>query len=85
MAKQKQCKTGLSLNIGNRKVNLTNPIDLEEDAIDTNHCDNELTHLIYLFEQAIITLPNAAQYESYTKESLKDSLCEYFDLQRVTI
>lgn len=78
MAKQKYVKVQIALAIGNRKSQVTDPIEVEEDV---NTFDGELNTLVMDFLDAVKSLPSNGS--NYTREDLIDSLCSCFDLQRV--
>lgn len=80
MAKQKYVKVQINLSIGNRKSQIVDPIEVEEDA---NTFDGELNTLVLDFLDAVKALPTSG--ENYSREDLIGALCECFDLKRLGI
>jgi hypothetical protein len=78
MSKQKYCKVTVSLGIGNRKSQITDPVEIEDDS---NSFDGELNTLILNFEDAVRSLPCVDG--NYSKHDLIEALCTIYDLQRV--
>lgn len=74
---QKYCKVQVSLGIGNRKSQVTDPIEVEEA---TNTFRGELNTLIVNFEDAVKSLP--CTDGNYTKEQLVSAFCTLYDLVR---
>jgi len=78
MAKPKYVKLAVNLGVGSRKSQLNIPIEIEEDAVDTNTCDNELGVLIALFSDAVVSLPTVGG--NYTAADVKEAIKTYFSL-----
>jgi hypothetical protein len=78
MASQKYCKVQVTLGIGNRKSQVTDPIEVD-DAVNT--FDGELNTLLLNVEDAIKALP--CSDGNYTKVNIVDALCTLYGLQRV--
>jgi hypothetical protein len=77
----KYCKIGLSLNIGNRKASIGEPIELPEGELNTNTCDDELSILVANFAMAVMALPSADS--TYTFDAVKSAVADYFQLQPI--
>lgn len=81
MAKQKYCKIGINLTVGNRKAALVEPIEVEDET-DVNGFDGELNVLVGLFADAVKALPSL---DAYTMNDVKDAVIKYFDIQVGTV
>lgn len=80
MAKQKYVKVQVSLGIGNRKSQVCDPVEVDDDV---NYFDGELNTLVLDFADAIKALPSTDA--PYTIENVKDAVCACFNLQRVPV
>ena len=74
---QKYCKVVVNLGIGNRRSQVTDPIETEEAV---NRFDGELTTLLLNVKDAVKSLP--CSDGNYSENDFVDCLCETFDLQR---
>jgi flagellar biosynthesis regulator FlbT len=78
MAKQKYVKIQVGLSIGNRKSQVSDPVEVEDDV---NFFDGELNTLIVNFEDAVKALPSIDG--NYTKGDIVEALCSIYNLQTV--
>lgn len=76
MSKQKYLKFQVNLQIGNRVVKISDPVEVEDDC---NSMDGELNTLVLNFLDAVCSLPSDTKY---TQEDVINSVCDVFELQR---
>jgi hypothetical protein len=77
MAKQKYVKVQVNIAVGNRKSQVCDPIEVDDDA---NTFEGEVNTLLLDVVDAIMSLPTVGG--NYTRQDVIDSMCATFELVR---